>query len=58
MGEHCAGATPMPTQKIVSKPLFQPGWAVNTLRTGCCTDVMDITSLLIKIDFGNHNTHQ
>ena len=45
MVEHCAGVTPRPTQKRVSKTLFQLGLVVSvtdTLRRGHCIELMDI----------------
>ena len=45
MVEHCAGATPRPTQKRASKTLFRLGLVVsviNTLRWGLSTELMDI----------------
>ena len=61
MVKNCAGVTPKSTQKRTSKPLFQPGLVVsviNILRRGYCLELMDITSLLIKIYSGNLNIHQ
>ena len=60
MVEHCSGITPRPTQQRASKPLFQPGLVVstiNTLQGGHCIELMDITSLLIKIYSGNRNRY-
>ena len=58
MIEHYVGVTPRPTQQTASQPLFQPGLVLSTINTfqrGHCIDLMDITSLLIKIYFGNPN---
>ena len=58
---NCTGVTPRPTQQRASKPLFQPRLVVlviNTLQRGHCIELMNITSLLIKIYSGNLNIHQ
>ena len=47
MVEHCSDVTPRPTQQRASKP-----------RRGHCIELMDITSLLIKIYSENLNIHQ
>ena len=58
MVEYCTGVTPIPTQQRASNSLFHPGLLASTLNTlwrGHCMELMNTTSLLIKIYSGNLN---